>query len=41
MQSFHTCSCYYTHNIFIKRYNYHFTFIDENQFRKDYKEILP
>ncbi|XP_035218960.1 2-oxoglutarate and iron-dependent oxygenase domain-containing protein 2-like isoform X2 [Stegodyphus dumicola] len=39
MQSFYTCSCYYTHNIYIKRCNYHFTFIDENQFCKDYKEI--
>ncbi|XP_076848349.1 2-oxoglutarate and iron-dependent oxygenase domain-containing protein 2 [Brachyhypopomus gauderio] len=40
MRRFHTCNCYYTDNIFIEKYKLHVRFVSEDQFRKDYQNIL-
>lgn len=34
------CNCYYTHNLYIKSLNKHFTYCNESQFFKDYGETL-
>ena len=33
------CGCYYTHNLFIKKYEMHVKFVNEEQFLKDYKQV--
>ncbi|KAK7080925.1 2-oxoglutarate and iron-dependent oxygenase domain-containing protein 2 [Halocaridina rubra] len=37
---FHVCQCYFTSNLFIKKYNQHITYINKEQFLLDYTEIL-
>ncbi|KAK7087177.1 2-oxoglutarate and iron-dependent oxygenase domain-containing protein 2-like [Littorina saxatilis] len=34
------CSCFFTHNFYIKRYNLHVVFYDRNQFQENYMKIL-
>nr|AAI28873.1 Zgc:158437 [Danio rerio] len=40
MERFYTCSCFFTDNIFLEEYKLHVRFVSENQFRKDYQNIL-
>ncbi|TRZ02120.1 hypothetical protein DNTS_031904 [Danionella cerebrum] len=40
MERFYSCSCYFTDNIFLEDYKLHIRFISENQFRKNYQNIL-
>lgn len=40
MEKFHTCSCFFRDNIFLEEYKLHVRFVSENQFRKDYQNIL-
>ncbi|KAG8184682.1 hypothetical protein JTE90_013075 [Oedothorax gibbosus] len=41
MSKFYNCGCYYSRNIFIKKYNTHFTYHDSQQFHQEYNKILP
>jgi len=38
--SFCQCSCFFSHNIFIRKYNTHFTYSSRLQFLRDYNNIL-
>ncbi|XP_050409898.1 2-oxoglutarate and iron-dependent oxygenase domain-containing protein 2 [Patella vulgata] len=38
--TFYNCACYYTNNIFLEEYKIHVKFIDEEQFRQEYEQIL-
>ncbi|KTG43040.1 hypothetical protein cypCar_00023042 [Cyprinus carpio] len=40
MERFYTCSCFFSDNIFLEEYKLHVRFVSENQFRKDYQNIL-
>lgn len=40
MKRQYICSCFFTHNIFLKRYGLHVTYNNEQQFLSDYKQIL-
>ncbi|XP_016299864.1 2-oxoglutarate and iron-dependent oxygenase domain-containing protein 2 [Sinocyclocheilus anshuiensis] len=40
MERFYTCSCFFRDNIFLEEYKLHVRFVSENQFRKDYQNIL-
>ncbi|XP_058630920.1 2-oxoglutarate and iron-dependent oxygenase domain-containing protein 2 isoform X3 [Onychostoma macrolepis] len=40
MEKFHTCSCFFRDNIFLEEYKLHVRFVSENQFRKEYQNIL-
>jgi hypothetical protein len=39
MKKFAFCKCFYEQNLFIKSWNRHVTFIDDAQFRDDYKSM--
>lgn len=39
MATFSECSCYFTHNIFLRRLTLHCTFRDDEQFRDEYREV--
>ncbi|XP_054718602.1 2-oxoglutarate and iron-dependent oxygenase domain-containing protein 2-like isoform X4 [Uloborus diversus] len=38
---FHYCHCYFSKNIYIKKYNSHFNFESESHFLKAYENVLP
>ncbi|XP_033106963.1 2-oxoglutarate and iron-dependent oxygenase domain-containing protein 2-like [Anneissia japonica] len=37
---FYVCSCYYTHNIFLSQFSLHVTYIDDETFSKNWRQIL-
>ncbi|XP_005989018.1 2-oxoglutarate and iron-dependent oxygenase domain-containing protein 2 isoform X2 [Latimeria chalumnae] len=39
-KQFYVCGCFYTNNIFLEDYKIHVTFLNEQQFRRDYGPVL-
>lgn len=39
MMTYYVCRCFFSNNIFLKQYNLHVTYKDEEQFKHDYLQV--